>query len=119
MCPHHVSDVKLEREPTSCKNLKVKICIPPSKLNLACYGEQESASRKVADHADHLTSSNGVSIDAPLHELSDYHLYEKGENIIDGQVQPVSIRATTTFRKENGHWKVIGHHTDTLAYLQP
>ncbi len=45
--------------------------------------------------------------------------YEKGENIIDGQVQPVSIRATTTFRKENGQWKVIGHHTDTLAYLQP
>ena len=45
--------------------------------------------------------------------------YEKGENIIDGKVQPVSIRATTTFRKENGQWKVIGHHTDTLAYLQP
>ncbi len=45
--------------------------------------------------------------------------YEKGENIINGQVQPVSIRATTTFRNENGQWKVIGHHTDTLAYLQP
>jgi ketosteroid isomerase-like protein len=45
--------------------------------------------------------------------------YEKGENIIDGKVQPVSIRATTTFRNENGQWKVIGHHTDTLAYLQP
>jgi ketosteroid isomerase-like protein len=45
--------------------------------------------------------------------------YEKGENIIDGKVQPVSIRATTTFRKENGQWKVIGHHNDTLAYLQP
>ena len=36
----------------------------------------------MADHADHLTSSNGVSIDAPLHELSDYHLYEKGKNIV-------------------------------------
>ena len=45
--------------------------------------------------------------------------YEKGENIIDGKVQPVSIRATTTFRNENGQWKVIGHHTDMLAYLQP
>ena len=44
--------------------------------------------------------------------------YEKGENIIDGQVQPVSIRATTTFRNENGQWKVIGHHTDMLAYLR-
>ena len=36
----------------------------------------------MADHADHLTSSNGVSIDAPLHELSDFHLYEKGKNIV-------------------------------------
>jgi hypothetical protein len=36
----------------------------------------------MADHADHLTSANGVSIDAPLHELSDYHLYEKGKKIV-------------------------------------
>ena len=36
----------------------------------------------MADHADHLTSANGVSIDAPLHELSDYHLYEKGKTIV-------------------------------------
>ena len=28
------------------------------------------------------------------------------------------IRATTTLRKEGGRWKVIGHHTDTLASLQ-
>ncbi|MFM9058708.1 MAG: YybH family protein [Planctomycetaceae bacterium] len=46
------------------------------------------------------------------------HYYEKGENVIDGKPQPVNIRATTTFRKEGGQWKVIGHHTDTLAYLQ-
>jgi ketosteroid isomerase-like protein len=46
------------------------------------------------------------------------HYYEKGENVIDGRPQPVSIRTTTTLRKENGTWKVIGHHTDTLAYLQ-
>ena len=46
------------------------------------------------------------------------HYYEKGENVIDGKPQPVNIRATTTFRKEGGRWKVIGHHTDTLAYLQ-
>ena len=44
---------------------------------------------------------------------------EKGENVIDGRPQPVSIRSTTTFRKEAGEWKVVGHHTDTLAYLQP
>jgi len=28
------------------------------------------------------------------------------------------VATTTTLRKENGTWKVIGHHTDTLAYLQ-
>jgi ketosteroid isomerase-like protein len=50
--------------------------------------------------------------------LAVVHYYEKGENVIDGKPQPVSIRATTTFRKEGGTWKVIGHHTDTLAYLQ-
>jgi ketosteroid isomerase-like protein len=43
---------------------------------------------------------------------------EAGWNVIDGKPQPVSIRTTTTLRKENGQWKVIGHHTDTLAYLQ-
>ena len=46
------------------------------------------------------------------------HYDEKGENVIDGKTQPVSIRTTTTFRKAGGRWKVIGHHTDTLAYLQ-
>ena len=44
---------------------------------------------------------------------------EKGENIIDGTPRPVSIRTTTSFRKEAGRWKVIGHHTDTLSYLKP
>jgi ketosteroid isomerase-like protein len=44
---------------------------------------------------------------------------EKGENIIDGEPRPVSIRTTTSFRKEAGRWKVIGHHTDTLPYLTP
>ena len=50
--------------------------------------------------------------------LAVVHYEEKGENVIDGKPQPVSIRTTTTFRKEAGVWKVIGHHTDTLAYLQ-
>jgi ketosteroid isomerase-like protein len=46
------------------------------------------------------------------------HYYEKGENVIDGKPQPVNIRVTTTFRKEGGQWKVIGHHTDMLPFLQ-
>jgi ketosteroid isomerase-like protein len=43
---------------------------------------------------------------------------EMGENIIDGKPQKVSIRTTSIFRKEHGKWKMIGHHTDKLAYLQ-
>lgn len=46
------------------------------------------------------------------------HYMERGSNLVDGKVQKVSLRTTTTFRKENGLWKVIGHHTDTLPYLE-
>ncbi len=43
---------------------------------------------------------------------------EVGENVgPDGKVEKVSIRATNTFRKEDGQWKMIGHHTDLLPYL--
>jgi ketosteroid isomerase-like protein len=45
--------------------------------------------------------------------------YERGENTnADGKVSSVSLRATSTFRLENGAWKMIGHHTDTLPYLK-
>ena len=45
--------------------------------------------------------------------------YEKGENInAKGVPQKVSIRATNIFRKEDGAWKMIGHHTDLLPYLE-
>jgi ketosteroid isomerase-like protein len=45
--------------------------------------------------------------------------YEKGENTnADGKPQVVSIRATSVFRKEGGQWKMIGHHTDPLPYLE-
>ena len=40
--------------------------------------------------------------------------YEKGEN---GEGREVSIRATNLFRTENGKWKLIGHHTDLLPFL--
>jgi ketosteroid isomerase-like protein len=35
----------------------------------------------------------------------------------EGNPQTVSIRATNVFRKENGEWKMIGHHTDLLPFL--
>jgi len=45
--------------------------------------------------------------------------YEKGSNInAEGKQMEVSIRATNTFRKEDGKWKMIGHHTDLLPFLQ-
>lgn len=44
--------------------------------------------------------------------------YEKGQNTVDGQPMTVSIRATNVFRKENGAWKMIGHHTDLLPALE-
>lgn len=45
--------------------------------------------------------------------------YETGENEVDGKAQTVLIRCTTSFRKEAGTWKVIGHHTDLLPFLAP
>ena len=45
--------------------------------------------------------------------------YEKGTNVdAQGKQQTVSIRATSIFRKEDGKWKMIGHHTDLLSYLK-
>ena len=51
-------------------------------------------------------------------DLATVECYEVGENIIDGKPQSVSLRATNVFRNEKGQWKMIGHHTDTLPYLQ-
>ena len=44
--------------------------------------------------------------------------YEIGKNIgPDRKPIRVAIRATSTFRKEQGKWKMIGHHADPLPYL--
>ena len=43
--------------------------------------------------------------------------YEIGENTMNGEIQKVELRATNIFRKENGQWKMIGHHTDLLPWL--
>ena len=37
---------------------------------------------------------------------------------VKGKAEKVSIRVTNVFRKENGAWKVIGHHTDLLAGIK-
>lgn len=44
--------------------------------------------------------------------------YELGENTnAQGKVEHVKLRATNTFRKESGQWKMVGHQTDKLPYL--
>jgi ketosteroid isomerase-like protein len=52
-------------------------------------------------------------------DLAFVQCYELGNNLdAQGQPQQVSIRATNLFRKENGEWKMIGHHTDLLPFLE-
>jgi ketosteroid isomerase-like protein len=52
-------------------------------------------------------------------DLAIVNNYEIGQNVMaDGKPQEVKIRATNLFRNENGKWKMIGHHTDLLPFLQ-
>jgi len=62
---------------------------------------------------------------AQMQITSSHHMgitfnYEIGENFDkDGNPVKVSIRATNVFHKnEGGQWKMIGHHTDILPFLQ-
>ena len=76
------------------------------------YWDKQAARKlggKVVAADVHVTAS-------PQLAVAQYH--EQGENVIDGKPQPVSIRSSTVFRRENGQWKVIHHQTDALAYLQ-
>jgi len=41
--------------------------------------------------------------------------FERGSVRIEGQDTPVNIRATSTWRLEDGAWRMIGHHTDPLG----
>ena len=43
---------------------------------------------------------------------------EVGSNVIGGKKSVVSLRATSIYRKENGQWKMIGHHTDLLPAME-
>ena len=36
----------------------------------------------MADHADHLTNRLGVSIDAPSHEIGDFHMFSQDDNLV-------------------------------------
>jgi len=41
--------------------------------------------------------------------------FERGSVVVDGVDTRVDIRATSTYRLEDGHWAMIGHHTDPLG----
>ena len=43
---------------------------------------------------------------------------EVGSNVIGGKKSVVSLRATSIYRKENGQWKMIGHHTDLIPGMK-
>ena len=42
----------------------------------------------------------------------------KGRNMVNGEPQEVSIRATQAFRKQKDGWKVVSVHTDTLSFTR-
>lgn len=45
--------------------------------------------------------------------------YIVGTNyVVDGKEVHPNIRATTVFRKEDGEWKVVSHHTDIMHWLE-
>ena len=43
---------------------------------------------------------------------------EVGSNVIGGKKSVVSLRATSIYRKEDGQWKMIGHHTDIIPAME-
>ena len=57
----------------------------------------------------HVTSTDTLAV---------AHNWEKGKNEGPDGPEDVSIRATSVFRKEDGVWKMIGHHTDLLPFVK-
>lgn len=41
--------------------------------------------------------------------------FERGEVRVEGRPTAVDIRATSLYRREDGGWRMIGHHTDPLG----
>lgn len=73
------------------------------------YQAQQNLGGEVVPEDIHLITGPKIAV---IHDM------EKGTNVVDGETQVVSLRATNVFRKEKGKWKMVGHHTDLLPYLQ-
>ncbi|HEX6266982.1 MAG TPA: SgcJ/EcaC family oxidoreductase [Burkholderiales bacterium] len=51
-------------------------------------------------------------------DLAATHGYVRGHNFdAQGTRHEVAIRDTNLFRKEDGEWKMIGHHSDVLPFI--
>lgn len=51
-------------------------------------------------------------------DLAATHGYVRGHNFdARGTRHEVAIRDTNLFRKEDGEWKMIGHHSDILPFI--
>ena len=74
---------------------------------------QSQAALKLGGHIE--TEKVNVTVGQ---DLATVECIEVGENMVNGQPIKVTIRATNVYRKENGTWKMIGHHTDKLPFLQ-
>lgn len=52
-------------------------------------------------------------------DVSVVHNIAKGSNTDpDGNVVEISTRGTNVYRREDGAWKLIAHHSDPLPYLK-
>lgn len=75
---------------------------------------QKQASLKLGGKVE----PSGVMINVGK-DIAVCHNWEKGQNKDqEGKTVTVSIRATNIFRKEGDGWKMIGHHTDLLPFLE-
>ena len=72
------------------------------------------ASRKLGGHVAPV-QTNMIISDA----IAVVSTIEQGENTnAAGKTERLSLRATNVFRREQGAWKMIAHHTDPLPYLK-
>jgi ketosteroid isomerase-like protein len=81
----------------------------------------EQLSATFADQAAKKLGGHAEAVDLHFTVGNDWALVEGYEVGVArnaaGESEQYRIRATNSFRKENGQWKMIGHHTDPFDFL--